>query len=269
MLDVGVENMADPQQQQHDDRWRKQGQRNIPGLLYAPRPVHHRCLVQIRVNSGERGQINNHGPADFLPDAEADYHPHEITGLRQKRDRLHAEQAQHPIDDSFIGEQLGENAANDDPRQKVRHIQQRLRRALEPALADFIQQYGQQQRGREAEQDGIQSEFQRVFQHHHEFGILEHELEMLEADPFAMECACEHVVVLECDNIAGQRDIFEDEKMGERRQCEQQQHERIPRFGFSEQNNISFLEKKGPRAASARGPFSYVASTPAGLLISC
>ena len=47
---------------------------------------------------------------------------------------------------AVLGEERQKNAENNDPRQEVRHVGQRLYNRLQPANAAFVQQYGQHDR---------------------------------------------------------------------------------------------------------------------------
>ena len=76
--------------QQNDDRGGNAGQGNVQRLFPTARAIDARGFVQFLVNAGERCQIYNGTPANFLPDAGDHIKGHEILRVGEHRALLDA-----------------------------------------------------------------------------------------------------------------------------------------------------------------------------------
>src|SRR5690606_8869425 len=103
-------------------------------------------FVQVRVNGGHGGQIDDHRPSDFLPNSCANDNAEEILGLSQEGYGLEAKPAKNRVDNPLIGQNFNEDSADNNPGQKVGQIKQGLHGPFKPFHANFIQQQRQKQR---------------------------------------------------------------------------------------------------------------------------
>ncbi|MNC34460.1 hypothetical protein D3C75_828950 [compost metagenome] len=216
------------QQEQRQNGGQHGGQGNVDGLLPAVGPVHYSCLIQVRVNAGNRRQVDNRPPPDFLPDAGKHYDRTEKTLLLHKQNRLHAHPAPEHVEHAFVGEQLEHDSADHYPGQEVGQVKQALHHPLGQHVPHFIEEHGQDNRCGEAKQQFVESDYSSVSQNIVKILIREDKPEIIEADPRAPVNSFEDLIVLEGDHASPQGHIFEDDKIQHAGQRHQIEHPMLP-----------------------------------------
>lgn len=149
LLRTGFQHVAKPQDEHEQNNGNEPRQRNVPNLSELVRAVHLRRLVQLRIDGAQGCQIDDCAPARLLPTGRTDEQPAKDAVIEKEFNRLSTEPFNDPVDETSInGQQIYEQAADDDPRQKVGHVNNRLHRAFEPHFRQLVHQNGQQDRER-------------------------------------------------------------------------------------------------------------------------
>ena len=216
--------------------------------LYGVRPartVDIRGLVQLLVDAGDAGQVDDRAEAHVLPDAADDEHRQPYLRIDHEVRRIQTgssiQRTHHPRSG---GHELDHQGAQERPRQEVREVEDRLNRALVPLRAELVQQDRQDDRRREPDEGGEHREADRVEHRPNErIGCQEHLVEVLEerGRPRASQDSLIDVEILEGESHPVDRQVVEDEQV-DRAGDEQQQ-----------QGTVSVDVADPLRAAAARG----------------
>ena len=162
LVESGLQDIPDPQQEQDDDDVRDRRQGDVPHALHSPRAIDLGRLVQIWIDAGDRRQVDDRSPTDVLPDHGGDDDRQERVHLLQEQPRLGAENADCAVDDAVHGPH---DAADHDPGHEVRQVADGLERLLPGDLAHLVEQQGEYDRTRKADRDLQEADADRVPQH--------------------------------------------------------------------------------------------------------
>ncbi|CDN41876.1 hypothetical protein BN871_AN_00370 [Paenibacillus sp. P22] len=220
LVEVGVEDVADRQDEQDRDRAHDGRQRDVAHLLEAPRPVDRGRLVQLGRHAADGRKIDDRRPAELLPYIRDDDDGPEILRFGQISNRGidYMKRQQNFVDDADIRQPGGEDAAQDDPAQKVRQVGDRLRPFLEDDGPDFVQQQRENNRERKSDDQLDQADAERILDDGQQHVVVQEFLEIVEADPGRHRHRENDVVFLECDDDAVHRNVVENDHPGDAEQ---------------------------------------------------
>ncbi|MNC32433.1 hypothetical protein D3C75_807850 [compost metagenome] len=229
-------NLHDPSHGQNghqgNDR-QNAGQGHMPDLLQLARPVKGGGFVQMGIDAPYCRQVDNGAEAGFLPDAGAEEDGQPRAGLVQECDRLAAKLDDQGVDGSGLGAEQGHHdAADNNPGEKVGHIQKRLHRFLQPCFSDLIEHNRDKNRKRKADDNGQQADHKGVADDQQGLGIAEDHAEIIQPGPGAAEHPLHQVILLEGNNIAQHGHVFEGNEEGSHRQKHQDQRHIPPQPSF-------------------------------------
>ena len=154
----------------------------------------------------------------LLPDARSDEDRPEPFRFRQEIDRVDVEPAENCVDDACAGRKCSDHdPCDDDRRNEMRQVDDRLSSPLVDRVQDFIEHEGEQDRHREAEHQAERADDDGVLDCAQELGVREQGLEMLNSHPGAGGNSPEHRIVLECDLQSVHRLVEEQEEPDDHR----------------------------------------------------
>ena len=223
LLHIGIHNGADAQQQRDRDDGQNARDRHMDDLAHAARAVHDSGLVERWINGRNGGQEDDRAVACLLPYGAADDEGTEHGGIHQKPLPLPAQHGNQAVDDPGVGKQIEHQARDNDPGQKVRHVQDGLHHALIGAVRDLIEHDGHENRNRVEEKDFVQADEQRVAQHHRELTRGKYPFEHRKADPGAGTESFENIELLEGHDQPAHGQVAEDQHKDHRSQQHQVQ----------------------------------------------
>ena len=192
------------------------GQVDVADLLQARGTVDARRLVQLRVDAGQRGHVDDGAEPGALPDLREHVDPRERDRNAHEVDRIQAQEASQ-----VAGESDPRVEEQDDHRRhhhggdEVREVGDHLHRALERAVADLVERQRQDDRRHEAERHHQHVDRHHVADQRVEVGGPEEQQEVLQSHPFAAPDALHRRVVAEGDLGSHHRDVLEDENVGQ------------------------------------------------------
>lgn len=216
----------------------------MPYLLPAARPVHLGRLVQRRVDAGEGRQIDDRAPADVLPNAGGNVDEPEPAGFGHIRLRGHAEKFQQLIDNPVPGEKVEQHPDDDDNRNKVRQIGDRLHEPLEQLVPQLVQQQRQNDRGGEPEQQIVETDQQRIADQPPKIEAVEKVDEMFEPDPRTVPDAGSGAEILKGDLQAVHGAVIENNVIGDNRQHHQVEQPVAPQIAEQARHRHPLLDSK-------------------------
>ena len=190
-------------------------------LLKAPGAVDGGRLVQFRVDCRQGGQVDDRAPAGVLPDVGDNVDRRKPARLHEPRERLAAQGDDDAVHQAFALEEVDDHAGHDHHRDEVRQVADGLHHALEPGVAQLVEQQRQDDRHRKAEDDAVQRQQHGVANQLPGVGIGEELGKVPQADPLGAPDAERHLVVLEGDDDAVDRQVVEDQEVQERQQEDQ------------------------------------------------
>ena len=166
--------------------------------MEAVRAVDGRGLIERLVDAGDGCQINDGAPSGFLPDIGNDEDGSEralvieqIPVLANAGDEQLADFTDH----AGGAQQVQHDTGHEDPGQEVREGVNGLQHLLIARHVHFIDHDGQQDREREAEENTVERNDQRVAQRRQELRLAHHVFEVSEVIPRAGGNALEDVVL--------------------------------------------------------------------------
>ena len=156
---------------------------------------------------------------NFLPYIDNANQPPEILSLAQPEHRLldDAERQQDVVGRTVAGKNILGHAHNNDHGKEVRQVGDRLNRTLERAVAYFVQQDRQQDRGYRAENQVDQAHGKGVADGKNEVLLAEEELKVLHPDPFAAQKTQLRLIFLKRDDPAPHRRVVEEKDVQQHR----------------------------------------------------
>ena len=196
----------------------------MQALLPAVGTIDLGSLIQLGVDIGDGGQIDDRAPAHCLPDTDENIAEQPPGVLLQEGDRAFTGIGDQRVDNAGVrGEHCVGRGADDDPGQEVRQIQQCLGNTLEPPDADLVEQQRQNDWHREAEQKIQHIQQQRVGNSLTEIAVLKDLFKNLQPDKFTACIALADLVVQKSDRQACVSKVLEhdDECHGQQHQCVQ------------------------------------------------
>ena len=205
----GTAQAADIQNQQGGDGGQDGGDGNVQALLEAVCAVQLSSLVQFGVDAGHGSQVKDGAPAEALPYARGNKDRREPLGQGDEGDGLAAQLGDEVVDGTAGGQNLADHARNDDHRDEVGQVGDRLHNLLEVNILDLVQQQGEDQRQREADDQILEVQQQCVLERTPEVLILHELVEVLQAAPFIAEDAAAGAVAAERNDVAEHRDVAE------------------------------------------------------------
>ncbi len=199
---------AHPQYEQNRNRRQNARDGNMQDPLEASRSVNLGRFVQGRIDARDRRQVNNRTPAYLLPNARGYVEKPEPFGLLQEQERLQTESGDDLVDQAVGGQEIDHHANDDDERNEMRQIRDRLHRPLEEPVSQLVQQQRQHDRSGKAEGDAVQAEQQRIAYDAPEVKAVKKIAEMPEPDPRAVRNAEAWGKILEGDLNAVHRAVM-------------------------------------------------------------
>ena len=181
----------------------------MQALLEAVCAVQLSSLVQFGVDAGHGSQVKDGAPAEALPYARGNKDRREPLGQGDEGDGLAAQLGDEVVDGTAGGQNLADHARNDDHRNEVGQVGDRLHNLLEVNVLDLVQQQGEDQRQREADDQILEVQQQCVLERTPEVLILHELVEVLQAAPFIAEDAAAGAVAAERNDVAEHRDVAE------------------------------------------------------------
>ena len=172
--------------------------------------------MQPGIDAGERSQIDDGIPAHLLPNAGPDVHMPEVFGLAHDVGRRAAQRAHdgaHPA--AVDGEHAVHHAHKHDDGDEVRQVGDRLGDLAKAAAGHGVHDQRQQNRHREAGQQVIEAQDQRVAHERGKVVAVEEVVEPLHAHPLAARDAVGKVEIAEGDLHAVHRPVMKDEDIQE------------------------------------------------------
>jgi hypothetical protein len=179
-------------------------QRHVPQPPSPAGAVERRGLVELLVDLGQRGQEDDGGPAALLPDELDDHERPVEVGIADDRDAADAEVGEPAVEHTGTTEHVLEQGDDDHPGQEVRQVDDALHEAAQHVADDAVQQQRQGERRREEEDQLEYGDEQRVADGAPEARVVDHPLEVGQADPFAVAQSQERHVLLERQCVAEQ-----------------------------------------------------------------
>ncbi|CDN44755.1 hypothetical protein BN871_FM_00150 [Paenibacillus sp. P22] len=214
-LEACLQDAAEVHDQQDDDDRLQSGKSDMENALEPARSVDLSRLVLRRIDHRHGGEVHDRIPAHVLPYLGCAENAPEIMADAEPHDRLVEDMKphQHFVDDAaFIdGQRRGDDVGRHDPGNEVGKIADRLHGPLEESDADFVQENGQYDRGDEPQHELDDGLDKRVAEHPDEGIVREKEAELLQPDPFLLEHGQIGAIMLEGDEPAPQRHVFENE----------------------------------------------------------
>ena len=190
----------------------------------APGAVHRGRLVELDIDGGDGGEVDDRAPAHVLPDVGRHDHRAEEARLDHEVDRFEPDQHQQVVDHPAGGRQeLADQGRDHHPTDEVRQVGDGLHHLLEAARAHLVEQQRQDDRGREPEDDLVERDQQRVAEHVQELRAAEQALEVVQAHPRAAQDALQDAVLLEGDDHPVHGVVLEDQEPGDGRQQHDEQ----------------------------------------------
>ena len=128
-------------QDQHHHRDRNQVRNvDVPDFVPSGRPVNGGRLIQLRIDTGQRRDIQDRIPSSVLPDFRSDEQRTEPAGFHDEVDAFPARGSDHMVDNAVRrGEEEVDHACQDHCGNKVGHIDGRLGEALETLQVQLVQ----------------------------------------------------------------------------------------------------------------------------------
>ena len=195
-------------------------------FLPAGSAIYGGSFIQLGIDAGQRGDIQDRIPSGVLPDFRTDEQRPEPAGFHDKIDAFPAGRGDQVIDDP-VGrrEKQIDHSGQDHRGNKVRYIDGCLRKSFESLLVQLIQHDCEQDRNRKAEQKTEKIQQESV-QEHPSAVITGKELfKVFQPDPLASGNAKGGLVVPKSDLYAVHREITEHNKEG---QAGQHQRPKLP-----------------------------------------
>ena len=147
LVRVGLQQGTAVQDQHHDRNGNQMGDINMLDLFPAGGAVNGGGFVQLGVNAGQRGNIENRVPARVLPDVRSDEQRPEPAGFHNKVDAFSAGGSNQVVDDAVgWGKKEVNHSGQHHGGNEVRHIDRSLGKSLEALAVQLIQQDGQYDR---------------------------------------------------------------------------------------------------------------------------
>ncbi len=198
----------------------------MPYPLQTGRPIYLRRLMQLRINTGQRRQINDRAPSHRLPDAGPDIDRLEPAGLGHEEDRITAEQLDHLVDQPCgRGQEDQDHPDEHNGGQEVRCISNRLHEPFEMFLPHLVDHQRQNNRSREPYCQLIQADADRILNQAPKEIAVEKPLEMIESDPGASPNSLSGNKIFERNLQSVHRNVLEDNKI---RDCGRNQDIQLP-----------------------------------------
>ena len=187
------------------------------------RPVDRRGLVELRVNAGDRRDVDDRIPAQHFPQIQQRLK--EIDDVPVDEQVLaRAEHGQQAVHRPFRRKQRVREAINDDPADEIRQRAHRLNNLAEAHVADLVEQ--NREHGGADQHDVFRRRVdQRVLERPRERRRAEQADEIVEADELALQNGRADAVFDKCEIPSGQRHIA---KRDHQRHQRQDQKEQIP-----------------------------------------
>ena len=249
----------------------------MPDALQPVGAIHHGRLVQLRIDSRQRGDVNDGIPADVLPNIRADIERPEHVRALQPVVSLAAELADDDIDNAVIGvAERADHAHQHQYRQEMRRIGDVLNEFFIFDRPNLVDAQRQQNRQRKIEDQRFKAQQNRISNHALEIGGIEklHKIFRQRLRPWTAHDAAHRAVVLERQDNAVHRHVAEHHKKCSHRNQHDVQlpvsidaaaddkiaHPPVPwndRSGFLLQAQQSFHSKVGP-AAKVNCPPPYI-----------
>ena len=181
-------------------------------------------LVQLRVDAGQRRDIDDGVVACPLPDVRPHIDVAEHAGFGEERHGAQAQQVQQMIDDAALAEEYIEHADQNDGGDEVGRVGDHLRHLAQLVGDAVIEQQRQENRKGERGDDLIDAQHDGVGQQILEHIGMEELVKVLHAHPRAAPDALGRLEVAEGNLHAVHWPIVEDQQIDQRRQEEQVQH---------------------------------------------
>ena len=182
-------------------------------LLEATRAVDGSGIIQLGIHAGQSRQINNGAPANLLPNVGQHIDGAIECRVLQKRAALTAEKDNDVIEQTACHRKVGNHADDDNQRDEVGQIGQRLNTLFKTLMMDFVDEQRQNDGCREAEQQQLKAQQQRVADKTPKERACEKAGKIVQADPRTTEKSQCRLVVFECDQRTVHRLILEQNKI--------------------------------------------------------
>ena len=196
----------------------------MAGALQLGGAVHDRRLVELRVDPGERRQVDDRPPAGVLPDAGKHVDGLKQLGSAHERDPLQSEPVQRVVDHPGVQRQEAhDHARHHHGGDEVGSVSGQLHRLPEAAMLDVVQSQREDDRDRERGGDLVGGQPEGIPEHRPELRRLEEAVEVGHADPGAAEDALHGEEIAERDLRPPHRHVLEDQQVDQRQQQQQVQ----------------------------------------------
>ena len=127
------------------------------------------------------------------------------------------------VDDAVGYRQIRfEQAANDNQRNEMREIADRLHNGAEAFTLDLVEHDCKNNRNGKTEKDVVKADRKRIENQPGAVRRLEEDFEMLQPNPFARRKALERVIILECDQVAPHERVAEENIINQTRSDKRQ-----------------------------------------------
>ena len=186
LVRVGREQGAAVQDQHHHGDGNQVGNIDVLDLVPAGGAVDGGRLIQLGVDAGQGGDVQDRVPPRVLPDLRSDEQGPEPSRLHDEVNALAPRRGDQVVDDAVgRGKKQVNHARQHHGGNEMGHVDGGLGKPLEALAVQLVQQDRQQDRDREAEQQPVQVEQEGVQEHPAAVIAAEELFKVLEAHPFA------------------------------------------------------------------------------------
>ena len=123
----------------------------MPDLLQFSCSVDDCGIIQVLVDFGQFGEIDDGSPSDLVPHRGGDKDETEPIAVDKEKNAFPAEAGNDLVYQTVTTEQDEEYTINDNPRKEMRDVDDGLDCALEPSVGNLVDQYGKEHRHRRNE----------------------------------------------------------------------------------------------------------------------
>ena len=194
------------------------GQRDMEQLFPFASAVDFGGLIQLAVDAGQGGQIDDGAPAYLLPDAGENVDGSVKARILEQWRALSAEEDDDVVEQAGGHAEIGQHAADDDEGNEVRKIGDGLNCVLKGLMPDLVDQQSKQNGGWESENHIVGREKQGVSDQSWKVDVREEALKVVQADPVAARNAQSWCIVLKCDDRAVHGSVAEENIESENRE---------------------------------------------------
>ncbi|MNE38562.1 hypothetical protein D3C80_1324660 [compost metagenome] len=217
---MSLQYSADREQQQNNDRRLKQRKGDIPDTLPFGSTIHVSRLINALVDPHNGSQIDYRSISQALPDLNDNNDDRPDPGGAVEIEFFHAQRSEHIIEYAIVKiEQVIDDGADNNHRDKIRHEHQRLRGFNEPFKRNFLKQHSHPDLAYITKNDEchiVENGIARQLPDDRVRPALEQKLEILQADERAQESFAE-IIIGKSIVQPGKRQVVKGYKIGEQR----------------------------------------------------